>query len=105
MTVPRRLKQGEELVLPAHPDPRIPIPYLCGLPAQDGAEGQPLSYWAGMSLLADEVRQGWPLTDLSPQYIHVLSQAQLGICLWVKGQCCGQSSLWEQTYKGPGGPG
>lgn len=84
-------------MLSALPDPRIPIPYLCGLPAQ----GQPFSYWAGTFLSADEERQGWPLPDLNPQCIPVLSQAQLGICQWVKGQFCGQRSLdiWEQTRK------
>lgn len=55
----------------------LSIPYLCGLPAQGGAEGQPLSSWAGTFFSADEVRQGWPLADLSPPCIPVLSQAQL----------------------------
>lgn len=73
----QKTKGREGLVLPALPDPRTPIPYLCGLPAQ----GQPLSYWAGTFLSADEVRQGWPLTDLNPQCTPVLSQAQLGSCL------------------------
>lgn len=101
--VPRRLKEGEGLVLPALPDPRTPIPYLCGLPAW----GQPLSYWAGTFLSADEVRQGWPLTDLNPQCTPVLSQAQLGSCQWVKGQFCGQRNLdmWEQTRKSSGEQG
>ncbi|KAF6278092.1 hypothetical protein mRhiFer1_009379 [Rhinolophus ferrumequinum] len=101
--MPRRLKVGEWLVLRALPDPRTLIPYLCGLPAQ----GQPLRYWAGTFLSADEVRQGWPLTDLNPQCTPVLSQAQLGICQWVKGQFCGQRSLdmWEQTRKSSGEQG
>lgn len=56
----------------------FPIPSLCRLPAQGGAEGQRLSYWAGTFFSADEVRQGWPLADRSPPCIPVLSQAQLG---------------------------
>lgn len=90
-------------MLPALPDPRTPIPYLCGFPAW----GQLLSYWAGTFLSADEVRQGWPLTDLNPQCTPVLSQAQLGSCQWVKGQFCGQRSLdmWEQTRKRSGEQG
>lgn len=58
---------GSLLALPGSTLPHTPASPLASSSGQGGSEDWPLGLWAGTFLSADEVRQGWLPTDLSPQ--------------------------------------
>lgn len=71
------------------PPPASPLAPSSG---HAGAEDWPLGHWAGTFLSADEVRQGWLPTDLSPQF-------------WARDEPVGDKSVSSSRQPGPGGAG